>query len=467
MTRDAEASPRRAAAALCRALDAEGLEFVVPRNFELPGSLVGDLDLWVRPGQLSRASRALLDTARAEGWRLVSRWELPWHRQYMFCRIGTNRGSPPPQLAVDLESEVGRKGYRYAPLGPFLEERTWEGPYPRPTEAARSVALALHVVLSKGAVSDRYLTHLLSCPLDAFSEFARRVLPRGAARELTRWLDEGAPGDSIPELATVLRRRLVRSRPGNQLRRAYVRARSQARYLGPRRGLLVAFVGPDGGGKTTTARLVRESLPRLPAPVSIVYMGKKEAVLPTSRLIRWISSRFGGSAVVPGPGHRDGDDRTAAADDGDASPPPEPPPSLLTRVADVLGLANWVAEQWWRYLTEIRPVLQQEGVVLTDRYFLDFVQRPDFSVAHTGAVRRLLLRLFPEPDLTVLLSADSATLLRRKPTGGGTDREATLIRMRKALSYYARTLEVSTGQGSPAATASDLAARIVEQMAAR
>lgn len=462
--RPGEEPRRRAAAELCRALDDGGLEFALPRNFELPEALVGDLDVWVRPEELSSASRIVLDTARKEGWSLIARWELPWHRQYTFCRTGSLPGDSPLHLAVDLEAEVGRKGYRYAPLRPFLEGRRWEGPFPRPADGARSVALALHVVLSKGELSPRYREHLLSCHSEAFSAFAQTVLPRRAAGDLGRWIDSEMPEDSIPELAARLRSQLALTRPDNLVRRAYVRARARARFLTRRRGFLVAFVGPDGGGKTTTANLVREKLPRLPAPVSMVYMGKKDTVLPTSRLVRWISSRFGSSALVPGPPHVD-DDEAASAPEAETSPIRERP-SLLTRVADVLGLANWLAEQWWRYLTEIRPVLQQEGIVLTDRYFLDFVQRPDASVAHSEPVQRLLLRLFPEPDLTVLLSADAATLRKRKPTGGGTDREATLSRMRQAVAQYTLAVEVSTGGGSPEATASTLASRIVQHMAA-
>lgn len=449
------------AAYIVSALEAEDVRFVLPRNFELPGELSGDLDIWIAPPDLRRAADIVVATARKIGWKLVSRWALPRHIQYAFYH-DTGPKTEPLGLAVDLEAEIGHKGFRYAPIEPFLANPRHEGRFPRPQLTAQAVGLALHAALSKEAVSSRYRKKLEACDLDGFSGFARTTLPASVASRLAEWVARDTPQDELASLAARLRRKLVILRPANMVRPALVRLLAWSRYLTPRSGFLLAVVGPDGSGKSTISSLVQDMFPRLPNPVESVYLGKKKAVLPTSRLIRRLSTRLGNTSFVPGPPPTgiDRHESTPTANDGAGT-------SLVSRIADVMGLLNWLAEQWYRYLTEIRPVLQQGGVVLTDRYFIDFIQRPESSVAHRPILQRLLIRLFPEPDLAVLLWADPAVLAERKPEYDPEQGAAMLRRFRSIVQHYDGSMEMRTDLGSARATSTELTHEILNAMAGR
>src|SRR4051794_24164617 len=123
----------------------------------------------------------------------------------------------------------------------------------------------------------------------------------------------------------------------------------------------VAFIGPDGAGKTTISRQLEQLLP---LPVKYLYMGgsrdSSNQMLPTTRLIRMIkrSQRIAKptNAEANGNGHsvgghsRDGVRRAAVG--------------LRMR----LSLANQIAEEWFRQgLTWFYKL--RGYIVIFDRHF--------------------------------------------------------------------------------------------------
>jgi thymidylate kinase len=208
----------------------------------------------------------------------------------------------------------------------------------------------------------------------------------------------------------------------------FVRIRRVSRYFGKRRGVLIAFLGPDGAGKSS---LIDELLQRRidgPFPMVCVYMGKRDVFLPTSVLIRFL--------------HREQDpgEKTASSSSGRQEG------GTTKVVKDLAGLLNWILEQWARYLVKIRPVLQQGGIVLADRYAFDLANRPDFSVVHRPIIRKLLARLFPVPDRTYLLWEDPEVLFERKAEWPVDHLERNLERLREIVHCVPGSAEIRTNK---------------------
>jgi thymidylate kinase len=165
----------------------------------------------------------------------------------------------------------------------------------------------------------------------------------------------------------------------------------------------VALIGPDGAGKTTIGRRLERSLP---FRVKYLYMGvsadSSNVLLPTTRLRR---------ALRRGPERRTSSVSPAAASPGRR---------VLGAARAAARLVNRLGEETFRQLVTWYH-LQRGRVVIFDRHFY-----PDYYV-HDVAVNRaslswarrvhgfFLARLYPKPDLHILLDAPAEVLHARKP----------------------------------------------------
>jgi thymidylate kinase len=230
-------------------------------------------------------------------------------------------------------------------------------------------ALLLHCLLDKQAVDARHRPTLVR--LAAFG---------GADGPLGRVAGSACPPEWTPTriveaviredwpallaLAPLLEARWPRRAPAPS-RLQLKAARLVNRFERP--GLSVAFLAPDGAGKTTLAGLLEDSFH---FPVRTVYMGLDQRP----------------------PGGRKRGRR---------------PPGV--------GLARRLATVWSRYL-DARLHEVQGGLVVFDRYTYDVLLPPKQPLSTGRRLRRwLLAHACPEPDLVLVLDAPGEVLHGRKP----------------------------------------------------
>lgn len=182
-----------------------------------------------------------------------------------------------------------------------------------------------------------------------------------------------------------------------------------------KRTFTVALIGPDGTGKTTISRRLAGALP---LPVKTVYMGinleTSRLMLPTTRLLLSLRRSRGHAAHLVA--SSDPNRRRHPAADGRRHP--------LRSLKSGLGLANWLAEEWFRQGVA-RYHRLRGNVVVFDRHFLaDYYHFDVAPKEHTSRplARRIhglhLDRLYPRPDLVVCLDAPAETLAQRKREAG-------------------------------------------------
>ncbi len=175
----------------------------------------------------------------------------------------------------------------------------------------------------------------------------------------------------------------------------------------------VALIGPDGSGKTTISRRLAHTLP---LPVQYVYMGinldASNLVLPTTRLILEIKRLRGGRPDMAGP-----------PDPARVKPRPK---GAVKRAAvglkSGLRLINRLGEEWFRQVL-VWYYLRRGYIVLFDRHF--FFDYYAYDIANNGAGRSLssrihgfiLNRIYPKPDLVIVLDAPAEVLYARKGEG--------------------------------------------------
>ena len=186
--------------------------------------------------------------------------------------------------------------------------------------------------------------------------------------------------------------------------------------------LTVALVGPDGAGKSTIgARLQEADLPR---PVKTIYMGvnleASSLMLPTTRLLLAAKKARGSRPDMVASSLRDVEPVESAAGSDGPAPKQSATASLKSSVREGARLGVWMTEEWLRQL--VAAVYSRRGyIVVFDRHFFvdyyhaDVADRP----VRRGAVRRMhgwmLERVYPKPDLVIMLDAPAEVLYARKP----------------------------------------------------
>jgi len=188
-------------------------------------------------------------------------------------------------------------------------------------------------------------------------------------------------------------------------------------------GVLVALVGPDGCGKTTTSKLVEKRV-RASSILSVrrAYLGPwGEFELPTTGLLyRWGLV----PAVIPWSALLRRRVRAALRGRSEAEAPASPEHSLAgialkALKAQVRGGIYYpllFAELYYRYLKSVRPALQAGHIVIAERYVFDLRYIHDaVEIENYPLMRKWVCTLFPQPDLTFLLDNEPERIHQRKP----------------------------------------------------
>jgi len=164
----------------------------------------------------------------------------------------------------------------------------------------------------------------------------------------------------------------------------------------------IAFIGPDGAGKTTISRMLEKSSV---LPFKYFYMGinidTSNVALPTARFVQYVKRLL----------HRD------SGVWGGASTSISPPRKAKGRLWAAARLVNLLADEWYRQLL-CRYYEMRGYIILCDRHFVfDFADEiaadRNESLSHR-LHRWCLARLYPRPNLVIYLDAPAGVLFARK-----------------------------------------------------
>ena len=397
-------------------LDRERVPWCLLRNFEeLPATIPDDLDILIDPAGLAAVEHGLRRLGM--GMRLLRKIERNGHTQFLLFSEeeldeALEARRPLPILQLDFVTAIAWEGLAYVDLKTALSHRLryrslWIlGP---DEHAAHLIG---HALLDKGEIQPAYRQQIgarLSVSAEPWDRLAAKAGPSavGEVREHWKAGNERSMRESlIYGLSSSVSGRLTRVRYATERRWRQFRA-----LLRPP-GKLVAAVGPDGSGKTTLLSFVAIALAQGFDPVRTEYMGWREFLLPTKRILRWIQS------------HRPADIQTTTGQversrsiDGEggfqgrkvAGPVDEPPPPWTHN----FSLLHYGADLWARYGFRIRPSVARGGLVLCDRYFFDLLLHRVW-ISDAPLPSAILRRFSPMPDVLVFFDGDPELISARK-----------------------------------------------------
>jgi thymidylate kinase len=349
-----------------KALDQRDVAWLLLRGLDGLSAPTGDVDLLVEPDGLDVLDRVLVDHGfSAQGWALFVQ-----RRSYV-AYVATDD----LWIHFDVVAEVS-----FGPMLEFdtsvsrscLDRRQRRGGVPTLSGDDAFWHLLLHYELDRGEIPQKRRAAVAQAAQDASANgplalLLDRLIPDFGSEKLLDLARSSAWGD-IQRVFVEVRTawagsRTIRQRASLATRRGLWRV-GLATRTHSRPGLAVAILGPDGSGKTTLALGLQETLG---IPVRYIYGGLWRA--------GWLEDRF---AAIPGLR------------------------LLLILFRTTVRSARTVYHRW------------RGRTVLLDRFTDDaHLVRADDSIRQRISAF-LLLKLFPEPDLVIVLDLPGEVAFARK-----------------------------------------------------
>lgn len=359
-------------------LDREQVPYVVLHGYEgYPDQVNGDVDLLIGPQWLPRRIVELLHDHRQELAADVAQWVSDGAQFVVLAGRGRDGQTVTLQLHISGDYVMdGRLFYRGSEI---LSSRRRRGAFWIPAAAVEFSCVLANRITKQNLRPDhqRRLAELLDEDETGCHDQLSRLLPAASATLVLRAVRDEQWQPMLSALPQ-LRQQLIARPAGGRIASIGRRLR---RWLRPKNGLHVVFLGPDGVGKSTVIEQVTKDL--RPLFLHSTYLTFAPGLLP---------SRF----EVPKP-------------DGPHSLPPRSLPASLVKAA------------WWSicytagYLASVHPTRARAGLVVNHRYLPDAIVDPKrYRYSAPVWLLRALWRIAPKPDLLFLLDAPAEVIQARK-----------------------------------------------------
>jgi thymidylate kinase len=352
---------------------------------ELPENFDTDIDFMVGPRDFERVPGMLAEIARDTGSRLfqVIPHEVSGRAYLLTLQTGTDVSLVQPDSASDYR-HFGRLWLRAEEI---LAERRWHPQGFWIPGAAHEFTYYLIKRLNKRELKKEQgsrLARLYAEDPQRAATLLGRFFGKTSTQKLIAMAADGrweALIRNMEAFRSELRRRSVENF-SQTLRSSALRLQHAGdRILRPTGGW-IAFMGPDGCGKSSVIEAVSTEF----APA---YRG----VLRFHMRPNFLKVRAGERAPV-------------------VDPHGKPPRGFFMSIVKGIYMAS---DYFAGYLARIRPAMMRTHLVISDRYFYDIlVDSKRIRYGGPGWLLRLIGRIIPRPELTLLLNAPPEVLWSRK-----------------------------------------------------
>ena len=389
--------------------NASKIVYCLTRNHELLYDVIpDDIDILVNKDQMPDIDQ-IIRSVTGDDFLLIKRVMRNYHIQYYITsseelKLSINENRAAEIIQLDFVSDLQWKGIPYLKTKEALHYRVPHKDFYILDQSHHIAHVMYHAILDKKYIKDKYASIIQSGYEEHSAGITQCTLPLLGSNLCKKITDATRAGDMQQLLS--LRRSIISRIILHPLRIAKLAAFMARKYLRILKailmppGILLTAVGPDGVGKTTLLERCRLALSNCYDPMIDIYMGWKEFILPSKRILLALLK------LKPSRNKH----KEANQDKESKRHSIEPPQPSWTHNLSVI---HYFVDLWARYVVKIRPILARGGFVSCDRYFYDVLTQ-NVWLTNNSISRWLLIMLSPSPTLTIIFTGDAATIAARK-----------------------------------------------------
>lgn len=376
-------------------VEKENIKYCVLRNYEsLPESVGHDIDM-LMDGSLGHETvkGKVASIVAYLGWDYICTYDKDAFFTYVCYKA---ERSSVQTLQLDIWTDLRWRGIPWIDTQGILNTARKENGFFIPAKAAEAAVTGVKELMGNGRVPKKYYDKISAyCKeeRDAFIELMQKPFSIDAARIAAHC--EKREFDAVDAMGKQLKRRLIRARPATYLGASFSRLTDKLSGFVRPKGKLIAFIGPDGSGKTTIIDMQKDYLKSMFSYIKQYHI--RFEILPELKTGHGFSSMKG--------------QLSGSAETGR-------PASQKERRSLLSKLASWFVVMYYSMeffigRAAIKKHRMSRALILFDRYFYDFFAQPTTREL-IWPFRKLLLLIAKKPDILIHLNADAQVVYGRK-----------------------------------------------------
>lgn len=375
------------------------ITYCVLKNYDsLPDTSTRDVDIWVDKKEQKRALKILFTVADSLEWKLIkTSIRMGYYKggDYYFF----NKNSNPNVIVIDISPFLHWKGISYLDEDIFKENIIiHEKGFNVPRPGIEAGALIFRGAMM-GEIKEKDKSKIIECiekDSKTFLKVLKKPFGKKIAINLLNKIREEKWGDienDINHLHFIIFKRAIIHRPLHQIKQwifyYYERIKD---HLFPKGSFFIAFIGPDGSGKTTTANALieKESIKRLFCMRKYIYrrlyitwFKRLTSIIKKRNLLNVDASKNDYGEIIP------------------------LSPSKAILYIIYLAIEFFLGQYY------IRRLRSNSALIVFDRYFYDYLVFKDFENCPRW-LSLMLIKIVPKPDAVIYLKNEAEVIYNRK-----------------------------------------------------